>query len=84
METIGEKTIATAKEMLGDLLASYAGQINKAYLGQDQALSINLSLKFQPHPKGGVEMTYGIKFIESQIKDGDVVIIDEKQMELPL
>ena len=84
MEPIGEKTIAAAKEMIGDMLSSYLTQINKAYLGQDQSLSVSLSLKFQPHSKGGVEMSYGISFVESKIKDGDTIIIDEKQMELPM
>jgi len=81
-EKIGEKTIGDTMEGVRDMLHSYLSSINRSFLDQDE-LTINVGLKFRPH-KNGVMVTYQIGYVESRVKDGDSIVVNEKQRELPL
>jgi hypothetical protein len=80
--TIGDKTIDKVMRETTELLKSYLRPINSAYMDQD-GLTIALQLRFVPH-RDGVLAGYQINFVESRIKDSDQLIINERQMELPL
>jgi len=78
---IEEETISTAIDGIRDMLFSYLGKINRAYLEQDE-MKISAGIKFQP-TKSGVSVTYNINFVESRVKDGGTIFIDEKQIPIP-
>ena len=81
MQAIKEETIENALDGIRDLLFSYLGKINKAYLEQDE-LKISAGIRLQP-TKSGVSVTYNINFVESRVKDGDTIFIDDKQIPIP-
>jgi hypothetical protein len=68
--------------MLEGLALSHQRTINLAYLRQDGALDVAFKLKFSEH-KGGVRVGYEIAYVESKVKDGDHIIIDEAQLSMP-
>jgi hypothetical protein len=83
MIELGPKTLSSIKGILTDYIDTYGGEMSRAYVKQDGELSVAISLKFQPG-KGGatVLLTHKIGFVSDRIKDGDVVEIDEKQLDL--
>ena len=81
--TIGAKTIEKAKEEIGGLLDTYHESINKAYLQCDNDLTVSLSIKLQPgRPANSVAMTVTISYVESKVKAGSKILIEEKQGKL--
>ena len=80
-EKIGLKTLRKVSDAVHDLLASYTASLNKAYLDSDE-LAVNIGLKFRPH-KDGVMVNYQINYVESRVKDGDMMVINENQQDLP-
>lgn len=78
---ISPTVISKAIDGTLDMLMSYVPALNRAYLDNDE-LVVAVSLKFRPH-KSGVLAEYKINFIESRTKDGDSIVIDEKQQDLP-
>jgi hypothetical protein len=81
MNRIKRDAINEAIDGIREMLFSYLGTINKAYLAQDE-LKISAGMKFQP-TKSGVSVTYNISFVESRVKDGDTIFIDDKQIPIP-
>jgi hypothetical protein len=79
--SIGPKTIAAAKDMLGNLLVDYQEHINGAYLRGEGALKVDLSLKFNLD-NGANNIDAGISFVSERIKDSVSCLADEFQGEL--
>jgi hypothetical protein len=69
MTTIGEKTIGSASRLLDALLKKHAPEIDSAYIKEEGAFTVNMSLKFKPDDDGGIEMEVGIAFVKDRVKD---------------
>lgn len=80
---IGPNTLHQAKASLAMDLANWWPQIQDAFVRQDHSLTISLSLRLQANGGGKIEIEHGINFVESRVKEKDVVIVDEKQQKLP-
>ena len=81
---IGPRTLRVAKQGISELLDTYQGKMNLAFDQQEDSLTVNLKLKFTPAKSDTMRVEYSIAFTESQIKDGNALIVDEMQMPLPL
>ena len=80
---IGEQTLVRAIAEITGLLESYITAINQAYTENEDALTVALSLKFEPTKLANViKTTVGITFVESRVKDSHSFEIDEKQRPL--
>ena len=80
-EAIGEQTIEKTLAGISDMLYSYLPSMNRAFLEQDE-LAVSIAIKVRPH-KSGTMVNYNLSFVESRVKDGDSIVIDEKQIGLP-
>ena len=80
---IGPVTLEKAKTAISNDLENWWEQIKEAFIKNDYTLAVGLSLKFQSNGGGKIEVEHGITFIESRVKDKDVIIVDEKQQKLP-
>jgi len=65
---------------IGKLFAKYQKEINKTFCA-DLSISINLPIKINI-PRGSVEVRAGISFVESRVKDENVISIDQNQKQL--
>jgi len=75
--------IDKAKAELSGLLDNYAVQICKAYVQNDDELTVSLSLKFSPgDAANSIELEVKINFVESKVKDSVKVLVNEKQIGL--
>jgi hypothetical protein len=79
---IGPHTIEKVNQELHMLLEDHMDRMNKAYLANEEDLSVSISLKFRPHKTGATEIDYQISYTESKVKEGDKIIVDEQQREL--
>jgi hypothetical protein len=81
MPGIGEKTISTIKDHIGDLCEAYRVKIENAYLGQEKDLKVNFSVDLSPGKhEDEIIVTTAISFTESKIKDKIESTVDERQM----
>jgi len=69
MVSIGEKTIGSASRLLDALLKKHAQEIDSAYIKEEGAFTVNMSLKFKPDDDGGIEMDVGIAFVKDRVKE---------------
>lgn len=83
MNTIGNKTIEGATDLVGGLLRTYRTELDKAYLKAESALSVSIGLTFKPaETLTGIDIEAKIKFVTEQVKDSAGRVVDEAQMEL--
>ena len=80
---IGEKVLTQAVEHMTDLLEDHIERINTAFLENDGALSVSLTLKFQPSMKAGVDCDVVLNFVAERVKVGNSFSCDENQAPLP-
>jgi len=81
--TMDIELIDRAKAELSGLLDNYAVQICKAYVQNDDELTVSLSLKFSPgDAANSIELEVKINFVESKVKDSVKVLVNEKQIGL--
>ncbi len=77
------QVIGKAQEMIGKLLNDHRDDIHKAYLKCEGGLSVSISLKVEPtKDPHQVSLGVGINFVESRIRDGGRVLINDMQDEL--
>jgi hypothetical protein len=69
MSTIGPNTIGSASRLLDALLKKHAQEIDSAYIKEEGAFTVNMSLKFKPDDDGGIEMDVGIAFVKDRVKE---------------
>jgi len=69
MLTIGEKTIGSASRLLDALLKKHSQEIDSAYIKEEGAFTVNMSIKFKPDDDGGIDMECGIAFVKDRVKD---------------
>lgn len=69
MTTIGPNTIGSASRLLDALLKKHAQEIDSAYIKEEGAFTVNLSVKFKPDENGGIDMEVGIAFVKERVKD---------------
>ena len=69
MITIGPNTIGSASRLLDALLKKHAQEIDSAYIKEEGAFTVNMSLKFKPDDDGGIEMDVGIAFVKDRVKE---------------
>ena len=74
---IGIKTLTAISDQLKRHLTDYQAEIDKAYCAADD-LTISLSAKLLPS-EAGVKIATSITFVESKVKDGGIIVVDEKQ-----
>jgi len=83
MEPIGFQSLDKAKTELNAMIDEYAEEINKAYLQNDNELTVSLSVKFSPGKAAGdIVMKAGITFVESKIKHSVELLVNERQLSL--
>jgi len=76
---IGEKTITEVKRMVGEAMRTYLTEINDAYLGEADALSLKFGVKLSPAKSGtAIDLSFG--FVTGRIKDKFIAYADEKQL----
>jgi len=78
---IGEETIDKTVDAIRDMLYSYLPSMNRAFVDADE-LAVTMGFGVRPH-KDGVIVSYKVAFVESKVKDGDSIIVNEKQQSLP-
>jgi hypothetical protein len=78
---IGTTTIDYAVDLARSLMSDYRGKIDEAYRKADDALTVNLSLKFRP--KGDETFVEaGISFVAEKVMDKISGNVSETQMDL--
>lgn len=80
---LGELTIGKVKDILCEQIDTYAKAMNDAFRNQSGALDVGLTLKFRQIVDTKVELAYGINFVSERVREGDKMVIDDAQQELP-
>ena len=78
---IGDLTKQAIKDGIEENLDKWMDSIAKAYLRAGDGLTVALPVTLKPK-NGKVEVTVGISFTESKIKDENTRTVDEKQLGL--
>jgi len=80
---IGDQAIDEIKEQVGQLLESYSGPINTAYLKNPGELAIGFIVKLSPGKKTTETIIEtGMSFVAERVKDKTKSTIDEAQMKI--
>lgn len=84
---IGPKTIARMKTEAAEKIDIYAGQIDKAFLKDDDGklkISIGFDLSMSDETPGGIDIDTTLSFVADRIKDKTRYTVVENQADLPL
>ena len=79
---IGAKSFV---QILGDIRALLIQQhlrINEAYILNDDELTLSISVKVQPHKRGGNLITTALSFTKEKIKEAIETRVDESQIRM--
>lgn len=77
----GPKCVSEIKEQVGQLLESYQGKIDEAYLRQPEDMGLSISVKLSPGDTAtSIKIETGLSFVAERIKDKTKGSADEAQM----
>jgi len=83
MQVIGKDVILTTENLIQELFAEHAHQINQAYINAEDSMSVSISAKYKPNAKtGSIDVDVSMSFVLEKITDSRKDSVDEGQGKL--